>query len=290
MGPHRTAAALATGLLLLAAPARAQFEPVPPEPEPVWEAGVAGGVASTATYVGSSRRDVYAAAFPYVAYRGPWLRVSGRSARVILRETPRYWIDLSGGGWFPVRQGDDSARAGMPDLDFTFQAGPRVNYLARSAPRRSILLRLAARGVWSAGAPNDISHRGFLVEPAARLSLRPGGPGGRLGFGVTLSTLLGDAEHNAYFYDVPAAYVTPTRPAYRSGWGPVSHGLTLTLSWRIGRGVSLGLFTQARTLEGTVVGDSPLVNDNLALAVGAGFNWVFWRSERTVAVPTESEE
>lgn len=290
MGARYWAAALGLPVLLAAGPAWGRFTPPPAEPEPLWEAGVAVGVASVAKYAGSSRRDVYVAGFPYIVYRGPWLRISGRSAHLILAETPRYWLDVSGGGWLPVSAGNDTARVGMPKLHLTLQAGPRINYLAAATPNSDTLLRLAARAVWSAGAFNDITHRGYVLEPAVRLSLRPWGREGRLSFSTTLSALLGDAEHNGYFYDVDPQYAKADRPAFRSGAGPVSYALGLSASWKVTEQVHVGLYVRATTLNGTVVGDSPLVQDETTYAFGAGFNWVFWESKRKVALPVPADE
>ncbi len=271
--------------LLLAAPAWARYTPPPSEPQPVWEAGVAAGVASVAKYAGSNRRDVYVAGFPYLIYRGPWLRVSGRSAHLILAETPRYWLDISGGGWLPVNAGNDTARAGMPDLDLTVQAGPRINYLAAATPRSDTLLRLAARAVWSAAAFNDVSHRGYIVEPAVRLTLRPWGRNGRFSLSTTVSADLGDSEVNGYFYDVDSAFATPTRPAFSSGAGLAAYNASVSASWKVTPRVHVGVYVRGTTLKGTVVEDSPLVQSDHSYAFGVGFNWIFWRSERKVVLP-----
>jgi MipA family protein len=268
----------------------AAVEPVLVEPQPVWEAGVAGGVASVSRYAGSSQRSLYVAGFPYLVYRGPRLRITGSSARLVLAETPRFWLDVSAGGWLPVNARSDSARAGMPDLDLTFQAGPRVNYLAVATPRSDTVVRLAARAVWSVAALDSISHRGYVLEPAVRVSFLPQGHGGHFSLGTSLSTLLGDSEQNAYFYDVPPAYATATRPAFHAGAGPVSYALSLNASWKITPNVRVGLYAQAETLAGTVVTHSPLVQEDRSYAFGFGANWVFWRSERKVMVPEASEE
>jgi outer membrane protein len=289
-----TRAGAALGLLvvplLLAAPAWARYTPPPAEPEPLWEAGVAGGVASVAKYAGSSRRDVYVAGFPYLVYRGPWLRVSGRSAHLVLAETPRYWLDLSGGGWLPVSAGSDTARAGMPDLDLTLQAGPRINYLAGSTRRSDTVLRLTARAVWSAAAFNDVSHRGYVAEPAVRLALWPWGREGRFSLSTTVSADAGDSEVNGYFYDVDPAYATPTRPAFSSGGGLNAYNASFSASWRITPAVRVGVYVRGTTLNGTVVADSPLVQSERTYAFGAGFNWIFWRSERKVVLPAAQED
>jgi len=290
MGARYWAAVLGLPVLLAAAPAWGRFTPPPSKPQPLWEAGVAGGVASVAKYAGSSERHLYFAGFPYLIYRGPWLRITGRSAHLMLVEAPRYWLDLSGGGWLPVNAGNDAARLGMPDLDVTLQAGPRINYLAASTARSDTVLRLAVRAVWSAAAPNDISHRGYIMEPAVRVAIRPLGRKGRLSVGATLSALLGDSEHNAYFYDVSPRFATPDRPAYKSGAGLVSYALGLSAGWKLTENLQFGVSAQVRTLVGTVVGDSPLVEDDRSYTVGAGLNWIFWKSERTMVLPAPAEE
>jgi len=144
--------------------------------------------------------------------------------------------------------------------------------------------------VWSAASFNDISHRGYVVEPAVRLTLRPWGRTGRISLMTTLSTLLGDAEHNGYFYDVPPAFATPTRPAYDAGAGPVAYELSVAATWKVIRHVHVGVYVQATTLNGTVAADSPLVQDETTYAYGVGFNWVFWESKRKVALPVPADE
>lgn len=252
-------------------------------PRPLWEAGVAVGAVSAQTYAGADRRELYWAAAPYIVYRGRHVRAAGRSVRLVLYERPGFWTDLSGGGWLPVDTGDNPVRAGMPDLDFTLQAGPRVNYLVRGSRAGDTILRLAVRGVWSVDGVDEISHRGFIAQPAVRVGVRPGGPDARLSAAVTLSTLWGDAEHNGYFYNVEAPYVTPERPAYRSGPGLVWTAVGMSVGWRFTPRLRLSLSVDFKTLAGSVVEDSPLVTDRNAVTVGAGLVWVFKQSARTVA-------
>lgn len=291
---HGRALAMAAGLLLLAVlPARAEGpagegetdaaappEVASPRPLPLWEAGIAVGFVSVQTYAGASTRKARSLPAPYVVYRGRWLRASGRSVRLVFYERPRLWADLSAGGWIPVSARDEPVRAGMPRLDYTVQAGPRLNYRLRRTERTDTVLRLAVRSVWSVDSWNDTSQRGFIAQPAVSFGFRPGG---RLSTGASLSALWGNAEQNGYFYDVPAAFATPERPAYRSGTGLVWTALNLGVGWRFNRDLRLGLFVNVKTLEGSVVVDSPLVSRHTSVGAGVGLVWVFTRSERTVA-------
>jgi outer membrane protein len=290
---HRRTLAMMAGLLLLAVPPawaegldeNGEMDAGPPEaaspgPLPLWEAGIAVGFVSVQTYTGASTRKARTLPAPYVVYRGRWLRASGRSVRLVFYERPRLWADLSAGGWIPVSSEDEPARAGMPRRDFTVQAGPRLNYRAWRTARTDTVLRLAVRAVWSVDGWNDTSHRGWIAQPAVAFSFRPWG---RLSTGVSLSTLWGDAEQNGYFYNVPAPFATPERPAYRSGAGLVWTALKLSAAWRFNPDLRLGVFVNLKTLEGSVVADSPLVSRRASVSAGAGLVWVFAHSQRTAA-------
>jgi outer membrane protein len=283
------AAAWALAIGLGGTAAAAGEVPDEPAPQPLWEVGLAGGAVSVQNYAGAAERELYWAVTPYVVYRGRYFRAAGRSVRLVLYERPRFWTDLSGGGWVPVDAGDNPVRAGMPDLDYTVQAGPRFNYLVRRGPRGTTILRLAVRGVWSVDGLNDISHRGAIAQPALRVGVLPEERDAPMSAAVTLSSLWGNGEHNGYFYDVPAAYATPQRPAYRSGAGLVWTAVGVTLGWRLTPDLRLHLSMNLRTLAGSVVEDSPLVTDRNPVSVGAGLVWVFLRSERTaVRRPAEA--
>jgi len=283
------AAAMAAGTLLLAVPLAwgetgleadaDDTEAGSAEPRPLWEAGIAAGAVSLRTYAGSSTRRFYAAGSPYFVYRGPHLRASGRSVRVVLFERPRLWADLSGGGWLPISARDDPARDGMPRVDFTVQAGPRINYRLPGTGPGDVVARLAVRAVWSARTFMDVSQRGYVVEPVLDTSL---GITRRLRVGFRFSGLLGNGEHNGYFYDVPSAFATPERPAYDTGPGLVWLGARPSMSYRVSPVLRLGAFVDLKTLAGSVAEDSPLVRERHAVSAGVGLVWVFYRSRESV--------
>lgn len=254
------------------------------KPKPLWEAGIGAGAAWYPTYPGGVARKRAAAGAPYIIYRGRYLRASGRSISAVLYESPRTWIDLGGSGWLPVDSSDEPARAGMPDLDATVQVGPRYNRLLVDRPHLELLARLPVRGVWSAdNHVLDLSHRGYAVEPALKVSAWPGaGRHGHVKFTLTLAALWGSAECNGYFYDVPPAFATPSRPAFSAGSGWTNFSARAAASWYITDRVRVGGFIHSKFLSGTAVADSPLAVKNAAATLGVGLTWVFAVSERTV--------
>ncbi|MFQ5509594.1 MAG: MipA/OmpV family protein [Leptospirillia bacterium] len=253
------------------------------KPHPLWELGVAGGWAGYDAYAGSSNRKAVAAGTPYLIYRGKYLRASGKSARIVLYERPRFWIDISGSGWPPVNTEDAPARSGMPKLDLMVEGGPRINWVAFRTDTLRLRLRFPVRAAVSFDTPIDASREGYTIEPSARLRWRPGGEEGRVGFTLTLSAFWGSAAYNAYYYDVDPAFATGTRPAHHAGPGLDWLSARLSVGWRITPDVVVGAFVDPKWLGPGSVDDSPLVEKDRALNLGAGINWVVWRSGERVS-------
>ena len=57
------------------------------------------------------------------------VRVGGRGVGAVAYERPRVKLDFSLGGSLSAESEGNAARAGMPDLDFLFELGPRLNTL-----------------------------------------------------------------------------------------------------------------------------------------------------------------
>ncbi|MBI5137583.1 MAG: MipA/OmpV family protein [Nitrospirae bacterium] len=266
-------------LMVLLSPLPARAETPPPEnPKPLWEVGIGGGWASFPPYPGSGERRSLGLALPYVVYRGSILRASGRSARVVLLERPRQWVDLSGGGWLSVNSSEDPSRAGMPDRDYTIQAGPRWNLRLANAPE--VTARLAAHGVWSVGGIGRWHPRGALLEPSLGIGRRDSGlpTGPRL----TVGAVFASANANGYLYDVPTAHATATRPAFKAGSGLAWTFARLALNWNPRPDLRAEVFVSARHLGGSAIEASPLVRRDTWVSAGFDLVWVFQRSRRTV--------
>ena len=112
---------------------------------PLFELGIGGALYHNPSYPGSDVRTTTGFPFLYVIYRGDWLRID-RSLQGILYETRRIKADFSAGSTSLVESDDSDARAGMPDLDRTFDVGPALSLLL-SDPNKtdSLWSRLALR-------------------------------------------------------------------------------------------------------------------------------------------------
>jgi hypothetical protein len=101
----------------------ASLQADPPETGlPLLELGVGAALYHQPSYPGSDVRVTTAFPFPYLIYRGDWLRID-RSLQGILYETQRLKVDLSAGATALVESDESNAREGMPDLDRTFDLG-----------------------------------------------------------------------------------------------------------------------------------------------------------------------
>ena len=97
--------------------------------KPRWEFGVGGGFFQGFDYPGSEDPNQRGIALPFLVYRTERLRVGGGGARAVAVEQPRFRLDFSFGGGTSSSSESDGVRAGLPDLDFLIEFGPRLQWI-----------------------------------------------------------------------------------------------------------------------------------------------------------------
>ena len=265
----RIAAAVAAALLASAANA---------ELRPEWEFGAGATGFTLPDYRGSDESRGYVLPFPYLVYRGDFLRVDREGPRAILVETLHAEVDLSFGGSLPVKSGDNRARQDMPDLDATVELGPQLNWtlLGSRGSQPRLDLRLPARVV--AAADLDLKHLrqvGYVFYPHLEWLAPLAGWDLELEGGV----LYGSSKYHRYFYGVEAQFATPERPAYDARGGYSGAVASAALTRRFGKLWAGGFLTYDR-LRGAVVDDSPLVKRQYGVSAGVALAWIFAKSSR----------
>lgn len=249
---------------------------------PLWELGVAGFIGSIEDYPASGHNRLRALPAPYAVYRGSFLRSDRDGLRVSALRQRTVELDISVGASFSSSSDSNGARAGMPNLDYLFEAGPnlRVNLL-RTADNSRLVLSLPVRAV----ASTDFSrfdHRGFLFAP--RLGWRDASLfGTRWQGGAGFGPDFGTARLNDYFYEVAPQYATPTRPAYNATGGYMGSHLDLSASRALTPHVRLFLGTRFDLYTGAANADSPLFRSDTGYGAFVGFTWSILQSERRVA-------
>ena len=147
-------------------------------------------------YRGSDESRLYAIPFPYVVYRGTFLKADKDGVRGAFFDSDRVELNVSVGASVPVKSDDNRAREGMPDLQPTVEFGPALDLnLWRSDDRRyKVDLRLPVRAAVTVmggmdGAGWEFSPRltlditdvaglagwnlGLLAGPHVRLGTQP---------------------------------------------------------------------------------------------------------------------
>ena len=262
-------------LVFLATPGHAQAPPQVPQ----WEFGLGAAALSVPDYRGSDERSTYVLPIPYFIYRGPVLRADREGARLDFFRADRVRVDLSVTAGPPAKSDEDGARAGMPDLDPTLEAGAALKVLlARSDDARQALsLQLPLRAAYA----TDLTYLepiGWIASPS--LSYQFIAASGWQ-TGLSLGALFATEAYHDYFYEVAPPLATATRPAYDARGGYSGSYARLTLAKRYAR-FWVGVFVRYDDLRGAVFEASPLVRETGSLMWGGGIAWVFAQSERTV--------
>ena len=164
---YRVVVALLLLSFLLPVGATCEEKPLEkPLGKPLWELGVGLGLLQIPDYRGSDENRLYLLPYPYLIYRGDFLKVDEQHVSGQIFKTDRILLDFSGYGSVPVKSSNNSARAGMPDLDPTFELGPalQIKLLESKEDKYKLDLTLPVRAFF----PTDFSsvrHEGWVFSP-----------------------------------------------------------------------------------------------------------------------------
>ncbi len=251
--------------------------------KPLWEIGFGVGSIAFNDYRGADTSHVYPLPVPYVIYRGKFLKSDYDGVRGQFLSNRFVEVKLSLNATTPVNSRDSDARAGMPDLQPTFEVGPEVDvHLWRSADRRVRfdLQVPVRRAITLTTHPDAI---GWFAAPALDLdvfSIR-----GHRGWnaGVQAGPLFADRQYNRHFYEVAPAYAATGRPAYRAPGGYGGVEFLLSTSRKFPR-YWVFAFARHDTLSGASFVASPLVRTRAYWLGGVGIAWMIGHSDRTVRI------
>ena len=242
---------------------------------PLWEAGVGGFAVSTPAYPGADDRSSRLLALPFLIYRGEVLRAdqSGIGARLL--RTDRVEFDVGFAASLPARSESVAARAGMPDLGFLGEFGPRLKViLADPTPTSRLRLDLPLRAVME--FRGGVRRQGTTFEP--RLVYETRENGSPWGYDASVAMVFGDSRINRYFYEVAPQYATASRPAYSAGAGLMLVRVGLSGSYKLNQDVRLFGYVRQESYAGAANRDSPLMKRSSGASIGAGFAWTIGRS------------
>ncbi|PKN68865.1 MAG: MipA/OmpV family protein [Deltaproteobacteria bacterium HGW-Deltaproteobacteria-12] len=252
------------------------------EEKPLWELGIGTGILRMPDYRGSDESRWYLLPYPYVIYRGAILKIDEQRISGQIFKTDRVLLDFSGFGAVPVKSSDNTARAGMPDLDPTFEMGPSLKIIVTESKADGYKLSLALplRAFFSTDF-SSVRHEGWVFSPRINLEKKDLIPATGLNLGISAGPMFTDSSYNAYFYTVEPAYAAGSRPAYAAGGGYSGSTLTVGVKKTYKRLV-FNAFISADFLQGAVFEDSPLVKTRTSVMSGFSVSWIFFQSAKTV--------
>lgn len=244
------------------------------EAPPRWELGIGAYGLSLPAYRGAEQRQEHLLPLPYIQYRGERLRWSRDGGRLRLLGADRARLELSLGASPPSDTDGDSPRRGMPDLDPTVELGAQLEVLLhQSEERRSHwVLAFPVRKVVAIGS-GGLESAGWVFSPYVQYQRS-----GVWKTTIAAGPLFGSEGYHDYFYQVNPAFATATRPVYDADAGYSGSRVTVGVSRRMGN-YWIGAFARYDYLGGARFDDSPLVETDHSLMVGAGIAWIFAESK-----------
>ncbi|MBF7074249.1 MipA/OmpV family protein [Glaciecola sp. MH2013] len=260
----------------------------------LWELGAGGGSFNTAKYPASGDSRFNTAVLPFIVYRGDTFRIGdGGGARAVVVEQKNFEVDFSFGAALPSDSEDNTAREGMPELDFLLEIGPQAIYMLgnydfdKNAAGDStgtdygkgrLDLRLQARAVFSTDF-GSIDDRGFILEPQISYQHR-GFKHPDTALTLSVGAIFATERTHDYFYEVAPEFATAERPAYDAKSGYLGSELSLGLSFRVNKDIRAFIGSSAQFHSRAANKDSPLFEKEVTYTIGAAFVWRFYKSER----------
>lgn len=243
---------------------------------PIYELGAGIIGISVPNYPGASNATFRTIPFPWVIYRGDYLKADEEGNRIEFFKSKDLELGVSGGFNFPIESSENKARLGMPDTGALLGIGPALMYrFPYDGGLQRITMGLGLRVNFSIDEDVDLKEQGFLVEPNIRYWVKTSRTSPLTLFS-SVSMSFADTKYNEFFYEVEEAYVTPTREKYKARAGIVDVAASLGFSLELTKKTSTfgGIYYSNLTLAGNKL--SPLVEDEHNIGFALGIAWMFF--------------
>ncbi len=251
--------------------------------KPLWEVGFGVGAIVFNDYRGADTSHVYPLPVPYIVYRGKFLKSDYDGVRGQFLSNRFVEVKLSLNATTPVNSRDTDARAGMPDLQPTFEVGPEVDvHLWKSADRRVRfdLQVPVRRAITLTTRPGAI---GWFAAPCLDLDFFSIEGYRGWNAGMQAGPVFADRAYNRHFYEVAPQYATTGRPAYAAPGGFAGTEFLLSTSRKFPH-FWVFVFARYDSLSGASFSASPLVRSRSYWLGGVGIAWMIGHSNRYVHV------
>lgn len=255
--------------------------------KPVWEFGIGAAHFNGFDYPASKDKNTASLGLPFFIYRGEVVRVAGRGVGAVAVEKPRVKLDVSLGGSLSAESSGNAARESMPDLDFLFELGPRLNVLLGRYEHgdggiSTVRWLNSVRGVVSTDFSN-LDTQGFLLNTELEWK-RKQIFGSVLDVQLRLDTQWASRKLQRYFYSVPEAFVTENRAAYDAEAGVLGSRLSLGIAYPFSPTLRVFSAVNFESYKGAANRRSPLFETDSSVSYAIAIVWTIRSSKDTIMV------
>lgn len=254
---------------------------------PRWEFGIGAGHIRGYDYPASRDHNRRTIALPFFVYRTRSVRFGGGGIRAVAIENPRIKLDLSVGGSLNANSSGDGVREGMPGLDFLFEIGPQLEIRLRDevigdGSRLQSRFTSEIRAVFVTDF-SMVSRQGLVAEAGLDINLRNVKNSG-IDVGAAIDITYANEKLQDYFYEVPAQFATPTRPAYDAKGGYLESKISIGVGFRPRNNVAVFLGAFTGLYSGAANENSPLFETTSQTGFALGVVWTIAKSRTLVEV------
>jgi outer membrane scaffolding protein for murein synthesis (MipA/OmpV family) len=241
---------------------------------PLYELGLAGGLAHISDYPGSNQGRTRQIVIPTFRYRGEVFRADKKGTRARFFKTEKTDVDLSFGASFPANSKDNDAREGMSDLHWIGEIGPRLNIELYKDSKNTIELELPIRFAFSTDF-NFTQHRGYRFYPQIDFR-RKVSEDFKFSFSIKMNWATEGLTD--YFYEVSKEDITPDRERFNSKEGYIGSDLSHFISYS-SDDIFYILGIKYSNYEGSSNSNSPLFKSKEDTSVFFAINYFFYKSK-----------
>lgn len=257
---------------------------------PRWEFGLAAAALNVPAYPSSGSSSERQFLVPWFVYRGDKVRLQDGGAKLIALENERVTIDLSVAASLNANSEDAPLRAGMPNLDYLLELGPKLDVrlfdkTEDNGERRFLSWSTALRAAMSTDF-SSAQGRGAVLGSQLRYRHR-GLANDRVSWSASLTSTWATESLLDYIYQVDDAFVTADRPAYDARAGYVGTRLSFGLLNKINERWSTYLGLSTSVHNSAANRNSPLFERDNTFSIFGGISWEIKRSRDTIRVLDE---
>lgn len=226
-------------------------------------------------YRGSDQGKLWTFPLPYFSYISEHIEAEPSFIRGIFVRNEWFSFKLSLMVGLNAESEENMARAGMPSLDYTFEAGPMFIFHLWKSEDENVLVNFEwpIREIFATDL-SYVKHVGLYTVPYFNIKHLPTPTTWNWNSELSVSPMFADQKYHHYFYGVNQEYASPERPYYKAHGGYSGFQTALVLNKHFDNFVMIP-FIRWDYLNGARFIDSPLVKTKNYFIGGLGLFWLF---------------